>query len=424
MNKKRILALTTVSLATICLFACNPSISDTDIEHTDTKQDLQDSLVSEVPDSSLMPSFGVIIRGLYYPADKNPDNWANAYTARCNLSIDGTTEEMSERADKVAAKYNFDVVYSRIEKDFKDGKEVYKTIPVSHDELNKEYIDCAYLKCLDDPNVHNDVQIYRSSRLTGDYSKGYIRISGDPGISLPIYYDYSGRYMLYTYRNFNDCMRDFMEPCFTKITLRVNEDGQTNEFSSTESEIITEYLDAFHALYATMLEDDTANFDESCSVLDIVFTSSEGVDYVYSFDENDILYHDSKAYSLTDEDALIEANIKMLGIEEEATASLGEISYKQPADEDIKIADDGISYVKNQLLISGNPDSKYEDVSSLCDIYDFDIVGYIELTKDYQIEFRKDKTYDELNSLTDEFTNMDFVSYCSLNTVVSVSVEE
>ncbi len=423
MTFKKPFALLTISLLSVILTSCN---SNTNPIETDNPEPVYTPKEREVVDitSELAPSFGVIIKGLNQPADESHNAWDNAYTAKCNLSIDGTSEEMASRIDKIASKYNYSVSYGRIEKEYKDGQEVYTNVPVSHDDIDSEYIDSAFLRSNDPNQKYEFIEIFRTSRLTGDYSNGSIYIDGDPGVRLPIYIDYSGRYLIYSYGLFNDCMRDFLEPTFTGITLRVNEDGQITEYSSEEESVIEEYLDAFHTMYAKMVDEEDFDFDTSDSVLDIVFTSNEGIDYVYSFDEYDILHYGSKAYSLSDEEALIEANRKMLGIEDETTVALAEISYKEPSAEDIEIADDGISYVKNQILISGNLDSKYEDVSSLCDEYGFDIVGYIEFSKDYQIEFRDDKTYEELNLLIDEFKEMDFVSYCSLNTASYVSFDE
>ena len=57
--------------------------------------------------------------------------------------------------------------------------------------------------------------------------------------------------------------------------------------------------------------------------------------------------------------------------------------------------------MKNQLLVSftmGTPND-WEKMESICQEIDAEIVGYIEFTSDFQIEFKHDKTYEELEEL-------------------------
>ena len=75
---------------------------------------------------------------------------------------------------------------------------------------------------------------------------------------------------------------------------------------------------------------------------------------------------------------------------------IGEIYIKEPSEDDFVFDEEtGLTYVRNQLLISafmGTDKSIFEDI---CDEIGATIVGYIELTNDYQIEFGEDKTLDE-----------------------------
>ena len=67
----------------------------------------------------------------------------------------------------------------------------------------------------------------------------------------------------------------------------------------------------------------------------------------------------------------------------------------------------GIKYVKNQLLVSftmGTPND-WEKMESICQEIDAEIVGYIEFTSDFQIEFKHDKTYEELEELAKKLEN-------------------
>lgn len=107
----------------------------------------------------------------------------------------------------------------------------------------------------------------------------------------------------------------------------------------------------------------------------------------------------------------------------EPSDDLGEIYFKEVRKEDIMIKD-GIKYAKNQLLISCIPGTDKNDVKKLVDEIDADIVGYIELTADYQIEFRSDKTLDELSEIADYIDSHSFVLNVTLNLVSETSADE
>ena len=86
---------------------------------------------------------------------------------------------------------------------------------------------------------------------------------------------------------------------------------------------------------------------------------------------------------------------------------VGEMYYKEAAPEDIVTDEKShVRYVKNQLLVSftmGTPDAK-KKMEDICKEIDAEIVGYIEFTSDFQIEFSSDKTYDELMKIGEELT--------------------
>ena len=84
---------------------------------------------------------------------------------------------------------------------------------------------------------------------------------------------------------------------------------------------------------------------------------------------------------------------------------IGDNYYKEAGKDDIVTdAKSGRTYVKNQLLISctmGTPNDR-EKIQKICEELDAEIVGYIELTSDFQIEFKHDKTYEELMAIAKE----------------------
>ena len=106
---------------------------------------------------------------------------------------------------------------------------------------------------------------------------------------------------------------------------------------------------------------------------------------------------------------------------------IGENYYKEPGPDDI-VTDDqsGLTYVKNQLLIScqmGTPDAKAK-VQKICEEIGAEIVGCIEITSDFQIEFKRDMTYDELMKVAGELReNYYFIIDVTLNSVSKVKFD-
>ena len=91
-----------------------------------------------------------------------------------------------------------------------------------------------------------------------------------------------------------------------------------------------------------------------------------------------------------------------IGDTDHTDPDIGKMYDKEAKPEDI-VTDEktGRTYVKNQLLVSftmGTPDD-WEKMESICKEIDAEIVGYIELTSDFQIEFNHDMTYEELEEL-------------------------
>lgn len=95
----------------------------------------------------------------------------------------------------------------------------------------------------------------------------------------------------------------------------------------------------------------------------------------------------------------------------------------KPAGKDDIVFDkgSGLTYVKNQLLVSikmGTPDAR-KKMEDICKEIGAEIVGSIELTSDYQIEFKSDKSYDELIKIGKELEEKYyFISSVFLNTVI------
>lgn len=99
-----------------------------------------------------------------------------------------------------------------------------------------------------------------------------------------------------------------------------------------------------------------------------------------------------------------------------STVSKPEPFFKQPKPEDIVYdTEHNVSYVKNQLLISASLGAPEVEIRRLVEELGAEIVGYIEITNDYQIEFLTDKTLDELEAAAEDLNSFSFVENVTLN---------
>ena len=101
----------------------------------------------------------------------------------------------------------------------------------------------------------------------------------------------------------------------------------------------------------------------------------------------------------------------------ETLGDIGENYYKEASVDDV-VEYDGLRCVKNQLLVSCNIGTSKEQMEEVCEEVGAEIVGYMEITSDFQIEFKEDKSYEELEEIADYLYGYPFVSYISLNMVV------
>ncbi|MCR4777765.1 MAG: S8 family serine peptidase [Lachnospiraceae bacterium] len=109
----------------------------------------------------------------------------------------------------------------------------------------------------------------------------------------------------------------------------------------------------------------------------------------------------------------------------EPLEDIGENYFKEAFVEDVGIDDEtGIKYVKNQLLISAYMGTPKEAVEELVEELEAGIVGYTEVTCDYQVEFNENKSISELEELAEFIEGYPYVSGVSLNTVSEVSLNE
>lgn len=128
------------------------------------------------------------------------------------------------------------------------------------------------------------------------------------------------------------------------------------------------------------------------------------------------LLNNCKVYEYAGEDDVIDETPET---SEESDENIGDAYCKEVSKEDIIYDEEtGISYAKNQLLVSVYQGVPKEIVEAVAAEMDAEIVGYIALTNDYQFEFNREKTLSELEVLTDFMNGFSFVCDCSLNLCV------
>ncbi|MDE6686639.1 MAG: hypothetical protein K2K17_04930 [Lachnospiraceae bacterium] len=105
----------------------------------------------------------------------------------------------------------------------------------------------------------------------------------------------------------------------------------------------------------------------------------------------------------------------------EATGGLediGEAYFKDITSmDDIGYTIEGYPCVKNQLLLMSKEGVTFAQIEELVHSYDAEIVGYLELTDDYQIEFYEEIPPGRLRTLMEELSQNGLVEYCDYNPV-------
>ncbi len=111
-----------------------------------------------------------------------------------------------------------------------------------------------------------------------------------------------------------------------------------------------------------------------------------------------------------------------------STNSSNEMYFKEPEPENIVYDEEhGLSYVKNQLLISTSPDterSKVVEMLSTGNYGEVQIVGEIALTGDYQVEFSDEHSLSEMQEIADYYLVFPFVENVTLNIISETAPAE
>lgn len=98
------------------------------------------------------------------------------------------------------------------------------------------------------------------------------------------------------------------------------------------------------------------------------------------------------------------------GQDEGNVTDAGEISFREPADEHIAYDDaSGQYYVDNEILVTGAESASEEELEQLIDGIGGTVAGYIEITKDYQVELPDTMSLAELEDIAGQLNQNQLV---------------
>lgn len=101
---------------------------------------------------------------------------------------------------------------------------------------------------------------------------------------------------------------------------------------------------------------------------------------------------------------------EMVGAEPEVPSDAGEISFTEPDDSHIIYdEEEDIYHVDNQILLTANENVTKEQVAQLVRPYQGTIVGYIEITNDFQIEFMGITSVEQLREIASALQGSDLI---------------
>lgn len=104
--------------------------------------------------------------------------------------------------------------------------------------------------------------------------------------------------------------------------------------------------------------------------------------------------------------------------EDEDIIDIGEAYFKEiTSEDDIVDAGDGIFCVRNQILLTADDTVGFNDISALATELNASIVGFIELTNDYQLEFNEEVDVEYLKSIITQLQEYSFMETAILNIV-------
>ncbi|OUN99626.1 hypothetical protein B5F98_00135 [Pseudoflavonifractor sp. An44] len=92
-------------------------------------------------------------------------------------------------------------------------------------------------------------------------------------------------------------------------------------------------------------------------------------------------------------------------------------AYYTPIESEDVVEENGAEYVDSRLLLTSKEGISYPEIEELVRSHEGEVIGYISQTGDYQIEIKKECTYQELQSVAQGLEESDIVSTVSLEYV-------
>ena len=245
-------------------------------------------------DLSIVPDYlserGIIFRGplnvvnskcSYRCCTYGTDDWRVDYVSSQSLKVESTDEEFEE----FCSRFSF-----ISEPDFRrfNGMHDYAV-----DFRGEKY---------------NNFGILRTCLYTGDISEGYSYVEGDPGYSIPIYIDPTGKYILSESSNIeidDDTLLEFLEPMMTEMILTYPELYGAQRMLSDDPETVKLFVGGLHELECTLTEEDASKYTDDPLMNRIEFTDENGKSHIYFFNKI-VLVDGDKVYDISSSDTLFE----------------------------------------------------------------------------------------------------------------------
>lgn len=102
----------------------------------------------------------------------------------------------------------------------------------------------------------------------------------------------------------------------------------------------------------------------------------------------------------------------------------GEIYYETTPEENIEQTSSGQKYANNEVLVVAAEGTSKSAMENLAESYQAEVVGYIEVTGDYQWKLNETYTYEELNALVDRLGQEELVEDASLQTIQELETSD
>lgn len=210
-----------------------------------------------------------------------------------------------------------------------------------------------------------------------------------------------------------------------RVIYQYETEGPTNVYETYDKDLIQKLIDAVKQIDLKKAVD--VRIADDYTAVDFYF--GDNVDIQIEF-EGQYLLRDNKCYEVSGFDDLKavlkefeEKGTKLTPkqdnnsyVPDNSSESSTEMYYLPPTEDNVVTdAESGITYVKNQLLVSVSENYDKDEFKKTVEKMGAEIVGYIDLIENYQIEFKEDKTLNELENTAEELEKYPYIESVTLN---------